>query len=127
MASSVDGRAKSHTNLENGPAERATVTETSQTPTSPQAAHIHSKRSVLLIVVGALLALSLGVMDLSIVGTAGPTIISDLGGLNLYAWVFSVYVLAQLVSMPILGKLSDTYGRKRFFLGGLVVFIVGSI
>ncbi len=74
-----------------------------------------------------MLALSLGVMDASIVGTAGPTIITDLGGLSLYAWVFSVYVLAQTISMPLLGKLSDLYGRKRFFLAGLVVFIVGSM
>jgi EmrB/QacA subfamily drug resistance transporter len=74
-----------------------------------------------------MLALSLGVMDASIVGTAGPTIITDLGGLSLYAWVFSVYVLAQTISMPLLGKLSDIYGRKRFFLVGLVVFIAGSM
>ncbi|HUK75634.1 MAG TPA: MFS transporter [Nitrososphaerales archaeon] len=86
-----------------------------------------SPRATLIIVVGAMLALSLGVMDASIVGTAGPTIISDLGGLNLYTWVFSVYVLAQTTSMPLLGKLSDIYGRKRFFLAGLVVFIAGSM
>jgi EmrB/QacA subfamily drug resistance transporter len=88
---------------------------------------VPSSRATLIIVVGAMLALSLGVMDSSIVGTAGPTIISDLGGLNLYAWVFSVYVLAQTTSMPLLGKLSDLYGRKRFFLAGLVVFIGGSM
>jgi EmrB/QacA subfamily drug resistance transporter len=98
-----------------------------QDATSPQATEVPPTKNALLIVVGALLALSLGVMDQSIVGTAGPTIISDLGGLSLYAWVFSAYVLAQLVSMPILGKLSDVYGRKRFFLVGLVVFILGSI
>jgi len=82
---------------------------------------------MLLIVVGALLALSLGVMDQSIVGTAGPTIISDLGGLSLYAWVFSVYTLSLTVSMPVYGKLSDIYGRKRFFLAGLLIFITGSM
>src|SRR2546425_1138526 len=86
-----------------------------------------SRRQTLVIVGGTMLALSLGVMDASIVGTAGPTIITDLGGLSLYAWVFSVYVLAQTISMPLLGKLSDVYGRKRFFLAGLVVFIVGSM
>jgi EmrB/QacA subfamily drug resistance transporter len=82
---------------------------------------------MLLIVTGALLALGLGVMDQSIVGTAGPTIISDLGGLSLYAWVFSVYTLALTVSMPVYGKLSDIYGRKRFFLAGLLIFIGGSM
>jgi len=86
-----------------------------------------TRRQTLVIVGGTMLALSLGVMDASIVGTAGPTIITDLGGLSLYAWVFSVYVLAQTISMPLLGKLSDIYGRKRFFLIGLVVFLAGSI
>ena len=86
-----------------------------------------SRGSVVLIVLGTMLALMLGVMDQSIVATAGPTIISDLGGLGLYAWVFSVFVLAQTVSMPILGKLSDLYGRKRFLLIGLLTFIAGSM
>ncbi len=86
-----------------------------------------SRRRTIVIIGGTMLALSLGVMDGSIVGTAGPTIITDLGGLSLYAWVFSVYVLAQTVSMPLLGKLSDIYGRKKFFLAGIVVFIAGSM
>jgi MFS family permease len=71
--------------------------------------------------------LLLGAMDQTIVATAGPTIISDLGGLNLYAWVFSAYILAQTVAMPIFGKLSDLYGRRRFFVLGLVIFMAGSI
>ena len=95
---------------------------------TPQGPPEEPSRRLTLVIVGAtMLALSLGVMDGSIVGTAGPTIITDLGGLNLYAWVFSVYVLAQTTSMPLLGKLSDTYGRKRFFLAGLLVFIGGSM
>ena len=95
---------------------------------TPRGPPVVLSRNKTLVIVGAtMLALSLGVMDASIVGTAGPTIITDLGGLNLYAWVFSVYVLAQTISMPLLGKLSDLYGRKRFFLAGLVVFIVGSM
>jgi EmrB/QacA subfamily drug resistance transporter len=95
------------------------------TPQGPPV--VPSRRQTLVIVGGTMLALSLGVMDASIVGTAGPTIITDLGGLSLYAWVFSVYVLAQTTSMPLLGKLSDVYGRKRFFLAGLLVFIGGSM
>jgi EmrB/QacA subfamily drug resistance transporter len=71
--------------------------------------------------------LLLGAMDQTIVATAGPTIISDLGGLSLYAWVFSAYILTQTVAMPIFGKLSDLYGRRRFFILGLVIFMVGSI
>lgn len=71
--------------------------------------------------------LLLGAMDQTIVATAGPTIISDLGGLSLYAWVFSAYILTQTVAMPIFGKLSDLYGRRRFFILGLVIFMAGSI
>jgi EmrB/QacA subfamily drug resistance transporter len=71
--------------------------------------------------------LLLGALDQTIVATAGPTVISDLGGLNLYAWVFSAYILAQTVAMPIFGKLSDLYGRRRFFVLGLVIFMAGSI
>jgi EmrB/QacA subfamily drug resistance transporter len=69
----------------------------------------------------------LGAIDQTIVATASPTIISELGGVSLYAWVFSAYILTQTVSMPIFGKLSDLYGRKKFFLLGLAIFISGSI
>ena len=71
--------------------------------------------------------LLLGAMDQTIVATAGPTIISDLGGLSLYAWVFSAYILAQTIAFPIFGKLSDLYGRRRFFILGLLIFMGGSI
>ncbi len=86
-----------------------------------------SSRTALVIIGGALLALVLGVMDQSIVVTAASAILHDLGGLNLYPWVFTAFILAQTVSMPILGKLSDMYGRKRFFIAGILIFIGGSI
>jgi EmrB/QacA subfamily drug resistance transporter len=85
------------------------------------------RRTVILILGGLLTGLLLGFMDVTIVATAGPTIIADLGGLSLYAWVFSSFIIAQTVVIPILGKLSDIYGRKRFFLLGLVIFMVGSV
>ena len=92
------------------------------------AVNLPPPRTALIIIGGALLALILGVMDQSIVVTAGPSIIHSLsGGLTLYPWVFTAFILAQTVSMPILGKLSDTYGRKRFFIAGLLIFIAGSI
>lgn len=69
----------------------------------------------------------LGAMDQTIVATAGPTIISQLGGLSVYAWVFSAYLLTQTVSMPIFGRLSDQYGRRKFFMLGLGIFMVGSV
>jgi len=85
-----------------------------------------SRRSLIIIVAGLLTGLLLGALDQTIVATAGPTIISDLGGLSVYAWVFSAYVLTQTVSMPIFGKLSDLYGRRRFLILGTIIFMGGS-
>ena len=65
-------------------------------------------------------------LDQTVVSTAMPTIISDLGGLSLYAWIFTAYILATSVTIPIYGRLSDMYGRKPFFVFGLVVFLIGS-
>jgi len=87
---------------------------------------VHSRRTVTLILAGLLAGLLLAFMDVTIVSTAGPTIVSELGGLNLYAWVFSAFLIVQVVTIPIFGKLSDLYGRKRLFLLGVVVFMAGS-
>jgi EmrB/QacA subfamily drug resistance transporter len=86
-----------------------------------------SRRNSILIIGGLLTGMLLAALDQTIVATAGPTIISDLGGLSLYAWVFSAYILTQTVALPIFGKLSDLYGRRRFFVLGLVIFMGGSI
>src|SRR5436309_9246913 len=83
-------------------------------------------RAVMLSVAGLLAGLLLAFMDVTIVSTAGPTIISELGGLSLYAWVFSAFLIVQVVTIPIFGKLSDLYGRRRLFLLGVVVFMAGS-
>ncbi len=85
------------------------------------------RRTTLLIIGGLLTGLLLAALDQTIVATAGPTIISDLGGLSLYAWVFSAYILTQTVMLPVFGKLSDLYGRRRFYVLGLVIFMGGSI
>ncbi len=86
-----------------------------------------SRRTTILIIGGLLTGMLLAALDQTIVATAGPTIISDLGGLSLYAWVFSAYILTQTVSLPIFGKLSDLYGRRKFFVLGLAIFMGGSI
>lgn len=62
-----------------------------------------------------------------IVGTAMPRIVTDLGGLEQYAWVTTAYMLTTTASVPIFGKLSDIYGRKWFFIGGVALFMVASI
>jgi len=66
------------------------------------------------------------VMTSTIVSTATPTIVDELHGLNLYAWLFSSYLLASSVTVPVVGKLSDLFGRRPFYLGGLLLFLLGS-
>lgn len=81
---------------------------------------------VVVVTVATALGMLLAVLDYSIVGTAMPTVIASLGGLSLYSWVFSVYALTSTATMPVLGRLSDIYGRKKLFISGLVVFVLGS-
>jgi EmrB/QacA subfamily drug resistance transporter len=80
-----------------------------------------------LVVAGLLLSLLMASMDGTIVATAMGTIIGDLGGLDKFIWVTSAYMVAEMAGMPIFGKLSDMFGRKRFFIMGLVLFMFGSI
>ncbi len=76
---------------------------------------------------GVLLALLVGALDQTIVGPAMPQIVRDLGGLQLLAWVFTIYSLTSTIAVPITGKLSDLYGRKWFYLAGISIFMVGSV
>ncbi|GAA3408750.1 MDR family MFS transporter [Paenibacillus hodogayensis] len=84
------------------------------------------KSNVKLTVVGLMLGLLLASLDQTIVSTAMPTIMGELGGLDKFVWVYSAYLIASVTAMPIFGKLSDMYGRKLFYLLGLTVFMVGS-
>ncbi|WP_052339585.1 MDR family MFS transporter [Gorillibacterium massiliense] len=79
-----------------------------------------------LVVTGLLLGLLMSAMDNTIVSASMPTIVGDLGGLAQFIWVTSAYMVATMASMPIFGKLSDMYGRKRFYLLGLLIFLAGS-
>ena len=84
------------------------------------------QRRVWIIFSGLMLALLIASLDQTIVATALPTIVSDLGGLNQLSWVVTGYLLASTVSTPLWGKLSDLYGRKRFFRGGRLDAIVAN-
>ena len=84
------------------------------------------KTNVKLTVVGLLLGLLLAALDQTIVSTAMPTILGEFGGLDKFVWVYSAYLITSVIGMPIFGKLSDMYGRKRFFLFGLILFMFGS-
>ncbi|MFK9094392.1 MDR family MFS transporter [Bacillus salipaludis] len=80
-----------------------------------------------LVVAGLLLSILMASMDNTIVVTAMGTIVGDLGGLENFVWVVSAYMVAEMAGMPIFGKLSDMYGRKRFFIFGLILFMAGSV
>jgi len=84
-------------------------------------------RQVLTIFSGLLLGMLLASLDQTIVATALPTIVGDLGGLDHYSWVVTAYLLATTVSTPLYGKFGDLYGRKRLFQMAIVVFLVGSM
>ncbi|MDQ5809391.1 MAG: MFS transporter [Actinomycetota bacterium] len=86
-----------------------------------------SKRRKALITLATLIGTFLAALDSTVVGTAMPTVIGDLGGLRLYPWVFASYLLAATVTGPIFGKLSDVYGRKPIYLAGIFLFLLGSI
>lgn len=79
------------------------------------------------IVAGLLLGIFIASIDNTIVATAIATIVGDLGGFDQFVWVTSAYLVASLAGTPIFGKLSDMYGRRRFFIFGLVMFMIGSI
>jgi EmrB/QacA subfamily drug resistance transporter len=81
----------------------------------------------MLIIFSALTALFLGAMDALIMTAAMPTIVSELGGLHLYSWVYSAYLLARAVSLPIFGKLGDLFKNKNIFLISIGTFLLASI
>jgi EmrB/QacA subfamily drug resistance transporter len=81
---------------------------------------------ILAIYSGLMVALFLAALDQTIVSTALPQIVSDLGGITQYSWVFTAYMLASTVTVPLYGKLGDVYGRKPLFLFAIVIFLIGS-
>jgi EmrB/QacA subfamily drug resistance transporter len=98
--------------------------------TTPGADHAPvglSVRQIRFVFAGLMLGMLLAALDQTIVSTALPTIVGDLGGLNHLSWVVTSYLLASTVSTPLWGKLGDLYGRKAFFQGAIVIFLVGSV
>jgi EmrB/QacA subfamily drug resistance transporter len=93
-------------------------------PASPLAPLTREQR---LVTVGIMAAIALAALDATVVGTAMPTIIGQLGGLSEYAWVFSIYLLTSTTTVPIYARLADVHGRKPVFLGGLALFVLGSV
>ncbi|WP_405903707.1 MDR family MFS transporter [Streptomyces sp. NBC_00656] len=85
-----------------------------------------STRSVLVAIGALLLGMLLAALDQTIVSTALPTIVSDLGGLEHLSWVVTAYLLASTAATPLWGKLGDQYGRKRLFQIAIIIFLIGS-
>ncbi|MGO4146851.1 MFS transporter [Paenarthrobacter sp. YAF11_1] len=79
------------------------------------------------ILIALMLATGLVAIDATIVATAVPSIVEDIGGFASFPWLFSAYLLAQAVSVPVYAKLSDVVGRKPMILGGIGLFLLGSI
>ncbi|MEK6301837.1 MAG: MDR family MFS transporter [Acidobacteriota bacterium] len=87
---------------------------------------ILSRRRRWVVTTGVLLGMFLAALEATVVGTAMPTVIASLGGLDRYSWVFSAYLLGATVTVPVWGRLSDLYGRRTLYLIGVAFFLVGS-
>ncbi len=80
-----------------------------------------------LLIVGLMLSLFLASMESTVIATAMPTIVSELGGLDRYSWAFSIYLLTSTTTVPVFGKLSDVYGRTAIYLSAMGLFLLGSL
>jgi EmrB/QacA subfamily drug resistance transporter len=85
-----------------------------------------SHRQVMILIPGLLMAMLLAMLDQLVVGTALPRIVGDLGGATHLSWVVTAYILASTITTPFYGKLGDMYGRKKFFVAAITIFLVGS-
>src|ERR1700760_950434 len=79
------------------------------------------------ILLALMLCTGLVAIDSTIIATAVPSVVSDLGGFSQFPWLFSIYLLTQAVTVPLYGKFADTLGRKPVMLFGIGVFLVGSV
>lgn len=86
-----------------------------------------SRKRIILVTIGIMLSLFLAAMEATVVATAMPTIVGQLGGLEHYAWVFSAYMLTSTTTVPLYGKLSDLYGRRKLYIFAMGLFLAGSI
>src|SRR5271154_5520553 len=84
-------------------------------------------REIRLVFLGLMIVMGLSAIDQSIVATALPRIVADLGGVSHLSWVVTAYVLASTATMPLYGKLSDQYGRKALVYAGVLIFLAGSV
>lgn len=86
-----------------------------------------TRNRIILVTIGIMLSLFLASMESTVVATATPTIVGELGGLSRYSWVFSAYMLASTTTVPLYGKLSDLYGRRKLYVVAMILFLTGSV
>src|SRR5436309_9287764 len=86
-----------------------------------------TKRRRWFVTAGLLLGIFLAALEATVVSTAMPTVIASLGGLDRYSWVFSAYLLTSTASVPLWGRLSDLFGRRRVYLTAIAIFLTGSM
>src|SRR5919202_1156049 len=98
------------------------MTEATAAPAGANLSH----RQILIVYSGLMAGLLVAALDQTIVATALPTIVGDLGGLSHLSWVVTAYLLTSTASTPLYGKISDLYGRKNVFQAAIVIFLVGS-
>jgi EmrB/QacA subfamily drug resistance transporter len=96
-------------------------------PVGPGPARELSHREILLVFSGLMAGMLLAALDGTIVATAMPTVVGDLGGIEHYTWPATAYLLTATVATPLYGKLSDLYGRKLLFQAAIVIFVAGSV
>src|SRR5438105_7625556 len=93
-------------------------------PAQPSVVLTKGRRAA--VTAGLLLGIFLAALEATVVSTAMPTVVSSLGGLDHYSWVFSAYLLTSTASVPLWGRLSDLYGRRRVYLTAIALFLAGS-
>ena len=86
---------------------------------------LRSERGPILLAI--MVATAVVAIDTTVLSTAVPTIVADIGGFSSFPWLFSIYLLAQAVTVPVYSKLADTIGRKPIVLFGIALFLVGSV
>ncbi|MCC6454216.1 MAG: MFS transporter [Caldilineaceae bacterium] len=86
-----------------------------------------SQKRTFIVVVGIMLSLFMGSMEGTVIATAMPTIVAQLGGLEIYSWAFSAYMLMSTCTVPVYGKLSDIYGRRNIYAVAMTLFLIGSV
>ncbi|MFJ3878135.1 DHA2 family efflux MFS transporter permease subunit [Streptomyces sp. NPDC090077] len=108
------------------PEEEPMAQDVTASAVDPKPAAEHASREVLVSIGALLLGLLIAALDQTIVSTALPTIVSELGGMEHLSWVVTAYMLASTAATPLWGKLGDQYGRKKLFQAAIVIFLIGS-